>query len=243
MFNTFFTIEDDNLICCVNAREYLNFKVESSKLHFIHQVESESGQMSDLIFQSRTNAGLIFFKFISNEVTSDFSITFSGQKHEELEKNATIFFLDSKLSEEVMTDRKIVCPKVVDKNIALLVHFRVPLFSELDRRDLGKLSMTTTFHKSHGMVSRTIEQNLSIDRASYLNIQYNTYADYYNLELTNLTKADISISKIEVSGKNVVSGLELACQESYSLIHDNTAKAPKVPLKIEYSFPPNSIQM
>lgn len=241
MLDTFFTVETENLLFNSNARDYLNFKVESSKALILHQLKTDQGDLKDLILQNKPNPAIVLFKLLSNEVTSDFNITFSGQRYEELEKSATIFFLDSKRKEEHFTDKKIHCTKVVDKNIALLIQFRVPLFCDLSSRDLGKLHFSATFHKSHGQVHKAIDQLLFLEDPSYLKLEYNSYSDYYNLQLSNLMRADLKIDLVTVQDQTVLSGLDLASQESYSLIHDNSSKQPVISLKMEYSFPKDRV--
>ena len=242
MFNAHFTLQSSSPILSHDARSYLNYRVEVSKLTFVNQIQSEKGELQDLIVHGAANPAVALLKLNSNEVLANLKIQLLHRTEDEIQDDVTILFLDSGKKEKHSIRKPIECSEVADKNLALIFSIKVKMFSDLDKKVLGRLSVQATFLTINNSVLKSTEHNLTLGQLSHLKLSYQSFGHYYNLQLHNLTGVDLTVQRVTVKGADVTADMLLQRSETYSMIHNNSILADSVACSLSYSIPAESIK-
>lgn len=242
MFNAHFTLQSSSPILSHDARSYLNYRVDISKLTFVNQIESENRELQDLIVHGAINKGAALIKLNSNEVPSNLKIQLLHRTEDEIQDDVILLFLDSGKKEQHSIRSPIECFGVSDKNLAIIFSIKVKMFSDLEKKVLGRLAVQATFLTINNPVHKSTEQNLALGLLSHLKLSYQSFGHYYNLQLRNLTGVDIKVQRIAIKGADVLSDMVLQRSENYSMIHNNSILADSVVCSISYSIPTDSVR-
>ncbi len=242
MFNAHFTLQSNSPILSHDARSYLNYRVDISKLMFVNQIESENRELHDLILHGTVNKGVALLKLNSNEVLANLKIHLLHRTEDEIQDDVTLLFLDSGKKEKHSIRSPIECSGVADKNLAIIFSIKVKMFSDLEKKVLGRLSAQATFLTISSSILKSTEQNLALGQVSHLKLSYQSISHYYNLQLHNQTGVDIEVQRIAVKGADLVTDMLLQRSENYSMIHNNSILAASVPCSLSYSIPTDCVK-
>ena len=246
MFKTSFTLQSDSMVICPDATNHLNHKIEASRLTFLHVVKSEvSGECLDLLVHEDSNPAVVTIKLNSNEVPVDLSIKIEKKQEDEIHDEVIVYFMDSATRQVFPTTELINFKEITDKNIALVFRIKLKPFAEIEKRVLGKILVTGKFLKNgkKEIVMKTLEHSLVLSNPAHLRFSFESFHNYYNFQLDNVSPTDLKIISLKLKGRNgitieqiVEKDMILQRGERYSMIHDNSLGESSVPLGLVYSI-------
>ena len=183
-----------------NAKEFLNYRLELSKLHLLHQVMQTENSQTDIVFQGWGNTGVILLKISSNQVSCDIRGSVNAMNDTELDKECDIILLDTKGRVDKLSIDSFVVKGIKDKNIAIVIKFRYPILLESEKRGIAKCLIEGTFMRSSDPLTKKTESTLSLNNPKSLLFSYKSYLDLYAIDIENNLGFGIVIDRLTIAG-------------------------------------------
>lgn len=199
MLGAVYQLQSDTVITMTNAREFLNYKIELSRLHLLHQLSVKEGDHQDIVLQGCFNTGIILVKLISNRVSCDLSLAFSALHEAEIDPYCTVLLLDTKTKLDNQALEGLTLKSIADKNLAIVLRFKYPILPVFEKRTIGKCNLEGIFKRNSDTVCKKAESSLSLNSARTLKINYKSYCGMYALEIENQFNFPIIIENITIA--------------------------------------------
>lgn len=238
-FGGCFIMESTKKISANNCKNYLNYKIEASKLHLLNQIKTVSGEIKEPVLSDKPFYGLVLLKLNSNEVKADLKLSMRNNALEELNPEFSIVYLDSQKTEQKSFKDEILLKEVSDKNFALLFNFKCRLFTKLEKRPLAKMKIEVNFHQYGEDIIKSVEQTLMLSSPGMLGLDMNKIEDCFTMKVENLFGVPLTLETVEVCGQKDIENVELQEGEVYSLFYNNEEKKNSMPFQLKYQFDKN----
>lgn len=235
-----YTLQSDTMISMFNAREFLNYKLELSKLHALHVLASNEPQ--DLVLQGKAITGVVIVKVVSNKVACDLSFSLTAAHDTLIEPICSVLLLDSGRRVDGEPVSGFTLKGVLDKNLAIVLKFKFPILPETEKRIVGKLNLEGVFTRTSDTILKKSESSLSLANPRSLEFTYRSFSDVLAIEMENQLTSALKIDSLTIAGQQTVANQMLESSEVFSACHDNSiAKAQKVPMQLIYSIPKDQV--
>lgn len=229
-----YVIQSDTMISMSNAREFLTYKLELSKLYPLHSAAGDGG---DLLLPGRLNSGVVLARLASNQVPCDLVFSLAPGHDTHLEDTCTVLLLDSKTRIDAQPVKGFNLKAVKDKSIAIMLRYKFPVLPNLEKRVVGKMVLEGLFVRHSDTIAKKTEATLLLGNTRSLKFAYRSIGDILSLEVENQLGFPISFDTLTVEGSQIGQNIKLEAKEVYSIFHDNSEKKSQtVPLNLTYTI-------
>lgn len=235
LFGAVYLIQSDTVISMTNARDFLTYKLELSKIYPLQTLASaDSG---DLILPGRFNTGVVLAKITSNQVACDLFFSLCPSPEVEVDSVCSILMLESKTRVDDQPIKGFTIKSVMDKNVAIIFKYKFPVIPDNDKRVIGKLIFEGLFVRQVDSIAKKTDVSLCLNSPRSLRLTYKSYCQMYSVEIENQLASQVTLNKIRIAEISIIDNLVLEPHEVFSTFHDNTEKkATVVPFEISYSL-------
>lgn len=230
------------MVCMTNARDFLIYKVDLSRLYPLHQIRSESGTLSNLLVHDQLNTGVLLVKVNSNMVTCNFSVKITAFENDMLSPTCSIVLLDTGKTIDDISIDDIKFADIADKRLAIVIQYKILPLQDFSKKPIGSVCIEANFGKSESSTIKKAEAKITLCHPQSLVFTYSTQSGMYGLDILNDLGVDIEVQQLSISGQNQLSGMELYDKEQYSASFDNSSGQVKdAILDMIYTFPKDKI--
>jgi hypothetical protein len=225
-----------------NARDFLMYKLDVSKLYPLHQIKADTGMLSDLLVHDQYNTGVLLVKVNSNSVACRFSGKIQAFEEDLLSPKCSIVLLDSQRTIEDLSINEFACADITDKRLAIIIQYKILPLQDFSKKPIGSITIEACFDKAGNSVSKKAESTMTLSQPQALSFSYTTLSGIYGLDIFNDLGADIAVQDISIAGQNQISSMELCDKEQYSASFDNSSgKVKDAVLELSYTLPKERI--
>lgn len=224
-------IEPSTPISAAGLSEQIKYKLEINRPQLLRQIKS-SPYPTELVLAGQLNHVVVFMKVHSNEVESSLKLQFKDVLPGLVEDKVKIIYLTKNHTVEKSIGQQIQLEKSNEKHYALLIQYH-PGLNPSERRELGVLVASTTFHCRTGEKHTRLEQRLVLQVPASIKASIDSIEKVNRLQLNN---GLCYPAKFELDKSTTIT---LGPGETYS--HLSIDKP--LPSKLTYSFEDKHVEV